>query len=248
MPFADDPIQYFADLDFKWGKCQAIRYEPGSPIFRQPYLAHLYERTRMSGRSKMGSLPMLFCGMTNLELDSICSYLSQRPVCVLGEWREHTWETAPDPELVGKPYFHDLGFCFPAIPPIQTESTPDNPQNSVFAGYTIFQDAWGTPQQIVCSYLGLAWLFHAFQLIAIHGTRYADNHLTARFTKRFGFKEVGKIDHYMLREAGQPLVAAVVSTLTRSDFLDLTREMLNNLREDVSEDFDGRQQQGRSSE
>lgn len=234
----DDPIQYFADNDFSWGSVQALKYDPArTDVFPSPYLAHLYERTRLSGRSNLGSLPMLFCGMTNLSLDSICAYLSQRPICVVGEWRKYDWMTAPEPDLIDQPYFHDLGYCFPAVPVIQTASTPDNPQNSVFAGYTLFQDAWGKPVGTVCMYLGLAWLFHNFHLVAIHGTRYTDNHLTARFTKKFGFKECGRIEHYMQREVGKPLVGAVVSTLTRTDFIALTRQVLSNVAE---ESTDGR--------
>jgi RimJ/RimL family protein N-acetyltransferase len=241
----DNPIQHFADLDWRWGDIQAIRYDPNNPAFPEPYLFHLWDRTRRSGRSKLGSLPMLFCGMTNLSADPICSYLSQRPICVVGEWRKHTFLTAPEPDLVDQSYFHDFGFCFPAVPVIQTASTPDNPQNSVFAGYTLFQDAWGTPQQTICMYLGLAWMFHTFQLVAIHGTRYKDNRLTARFTHKFGFKDCGAIDHYMLREQGQPLVGAVVSTLTRADYIDLTRRVLNNACEETT---DGRGLEGRGAE
>ena len=82
----DDPIQYFADKDFRYGDCQAIKYDPANPIFKAPYLYHLWDRTRRSGRAKMGALPMLFCGMTNLSHDVICAYLTQRAVCVVGEW------------------------------------------------------------------------------------------------------------------------------------------------------------------
>lgn len=236
----DDPIEYFKDCDFRWGDCQAIKYDPLNPALKQPFLARLYERTRTSGRGKLGSLPMLFCGMANLGIDPICAYLSQRPICVVGEWRKYDWTNAPEPDDVDKPYFHELGYCFPSTPIIQTASTPDNPQNSIFAGYGIFQDAWRTPQETICMYLGLAWLFHTFQLIAIHGTRYTDNFLTAKFTHKFGFKDKGTIDHYMLKEQGQPLVGATVSTLTRSDFVALTRQVLNNVREEATEEERGR--------
>jgi hypothetical protein len=233
-PPIEDPIQHFADIDFRWGDVQAIKYDATkTEIFPAPYLFHLYERTRKSGRAKMGSLPVLFCGMLNLSADAICAYLSQRPVCVVGEWRKHTFMTAKDPDDVDKPYFHDLGFCFPSVNPTVTQaSNVYNPQNSCMAGYTFFQDAWKTPQQTICMYLGLAWLFHTFQLAAMHGQRYADNHLTARFTRRFGFKDVGTASHMLLREQGQPLVPMTLSTLLRSDFVDLTRQVLNNAREE----------------
>jgi len=232
----DNPIQYFHDLDFRWGDVQALKYDPSNPAFTQPFLYRLWDRTRLSGRSKLGSLPALFCGMTNLSADAICSYLSQRPICVVGEWRKHTFLTAPEPEMVDQPYFHELGFCLPATI-TTTASTPDNPQNSCMAGYAMFRDAWGTPTQTVCAYLGLAWLFHTFQLAAIHGQRYTDNIHTARFMAKFGFKDCGTAPYMLLKEQGGPLVPMTLSVLLRSEFIALTREVLNNAHE---ESTDGR--------
>lgn len=228
-----DPIQLLADTDFRWGDVQAIRYDPNkTDIFPEPFIAHLYQRTRASGRSKLGSLPLLFCGMTNLSIDAICAYLTQRPICVVGEWRKWNFTCPPPVREVGEPYFHDLGFCFPSVNPTVTQaSNVYNPQNSCFAGYTLFQDAWKTPQQTICMYLGLAWLFHTFQLIAIHGQRYSDNLLTKRFTHRFGFKDVGTIPYTLLKAIDQPLVSMTASTLLRSDFIALTREVLSNARQ-----------------
>lgn len=231
-----DPIQMFADSGFRWGDCEAIKYDPvRQDLFPQPFLFHLYERCRTSGRGKLGVLPVLFCGMTNLSVDAICQYLSQRPICVVGEWRKHTWVTAPEPDKVDTPYFHDLGFCFPCTVTGSKLSTKDNPQNSSMAGYTLFQDAWGTPQQTVCMFLGLAWLFHTLQLACIHGQRYTDNHLTAKFTHKFGFKDCGTASHMLLKEPDGPLYPMTLSTLLRADFVDLTRGVLLNLRREASE-------------
>lgn len=231
-----DPIQFFADNDFRWGDCQAIKYDPTrEDLFPPPFLYQLWNRTRLSGRSKLGSLPMLFCGMTNLSADAICLYLCQRAVCVVGEWRKHTWTTAPDPDSVDKPYFHALGFCFPAAITLTQASNIFDPQNSCMGGYGFFREAWGTPQQTICGFLGIAWLFHTFQLAALHGQRYSSNHLTAKFTQKFGFKDMGSVSHMLLREQGQPLVPMTVATLLRSDFMDLTRQVLSNAREDSTD-------------
>lgn len=231
----DDPIQYFADQDFRYGDVQAIRYDPANPIFVQPYIAKLYERTRTSGRSKLGSLPMLFCGMMNLSIDAISAYLSQRPICVVGEWRKWDWTSPPPVREVGTPYFHELGFCFPATMTKTEASNPYNPQNSCMAGYTLFQDAWRTPQQTICMFLGLAWLFHTFQLVCIHGQRYSDNVLTARFTQKFGFKDCDTAPYMLLKEKDQPLVPMTLSVLLRSDFVVLTRKVLDNAREETQD-------------
>ena len=243
-----DPIAQLAATNFRWGSCQAILYDPTrTDIFPQPFLYSLYERTRLSGqrhpvplnltqRLGLGSLPILFCGMANLGPDAICSYLSQRAVCVVGEWQPETTiayvdETsdsdsssspvikyAPGP---GPERFHPLGYCFPStVPAVSPLSLSGQPSNSVFAGYTLFSDCWKTPQQTVLMYLGLAWLFHTFSLVAIHGSRYQTNHLTARWTRKFGFRDCGILPHCMTAENDPtgPLVPGVFSTLLREDF------------------------------
>jgi hypothetical protein len=272
-----DPIRACADGQFRWGQLQARLYTPHSPDFPQPFLYSLYERARVSGQrhprpldlaagTGLGSLPLLFCGMTNLGPDAICAYLSQRAVCVVGEWREgegslraFAKDTAEEAGTVGEPsetegcdifyvsrsataaspasltdptryryefapgpaYFHPLGFCFPSTPPmISPRSLTGQPSNSVFAGYTIFSEAWRTPAATVLMYLGLAWLFSTFSLAALHGSRLPANHLTRRWTHRFGFRDCGELPACM-PDAGDPtgpLASGVISSLARGDF------------------------------
>lgn len=222
-----DPIGLLSQGDFRWGSCQAILYDPRRDIFAQPFLYSLYEKTRASGvrhplplnldnRTTLGPLPMLYCGMNNLGPDSICQYLSQRAVCVVGEW--HGDEFVP------------LGYCFPSNAVTETSRSLVEPSNSVFAGYILFSEIWRKPQQIVLMFLGLAWLFHTFKLAAIHGSRYEHNHSTARFTHRFGFKDHGMLPHCMASEPGGPLVSGVFSTLLRSDFEAILRDVLGKLK------------------
>src|SRR5579863_8076868 len=142
-PSADlaDPIALVAQGEFRWGRCQAILYDPrradAAELFPQPWLYSLYERSRLSGkrhplpldllnRASLGPLPTLFCGMTNLGPDAVCSYLSQRAVCVVGEWREEdtvriyqgTAADDYDYRMAKRTVFHPLGYCFPSAPPI----------------------------------------------------------------------------------------------------------------------------------
>ena len=253
-----DPIQLCADGQFRWGSCQAILYDPRRPdsslLFPQPFLYSLYERSRLSGqrhpqpldlvnRTGLGPLPALFCGMTNLGPDAICKYLSERAVCVVGEWRgggitravlrkDSEGKDAVVFESEGEEKFFPLGYCFPSTAPtVSPLSQTGIPSNSMFAGYTIFSEAWRKPQQQVLMYLGLAWLFHTFQLVALHGSRYPSNHLTARWTQQFGFRDCGTLPYCMAGEPGGPLVASVFSVLPRSVFEEKLLGIFSKFRE-----------------
>ena len=162
---------------------------------------------------------MLFCGMLDLSCEGIVGYLHQRPVIVVGKW-------------TSKNDFRALGYCFPSVPVLRSRSsTKDNPRNSMFAGYTFFEEAWKTPEQTVLMYLGLAYLFGEFHLAAIHGVRYRENVLTARFCRKFGFRDLGTIPYYMVRESDGELVEGVASTLDRKDFESRLRVILGNVEE-----------------
>jgi hypothetical protein len=250
-----DPIQLCADGNWRWGSLQAILYDPRrADIFQQPFLYSLYERTRLSGqrhpqpldlaaRRGLGLLPALFCGMTNLGPDAICKYLSERAVCVIGEWREKpvvefTSQCVDEngsnykAEVVDKESFFPLGYCFPStVPLVSALTTAVTPANSVFGGYTLFSEIWRKPQQLILSYLGLAWLFHTYRLAALHGSRYATNHLTKRWVEQFGFRDCGELPYCMMEEPGGPLVGGVYSTLLRTDFEERLREVLQRTRE-----------------
>ena len=227
-----NPIDLCQKASFRWGALQALLYEPTNPMWHQPFLFRLYEKTRLSGqrhpkpldlndRRTLGPLPVLFCGMTNLGPDAICKYLSERAVCVVGEWRGET--------------FAPLGYCFPStVPSVSPQSLTGIPSNSVFAGYTMFSECWRTPQQRVLMYLGLAWLFHTYKLVALHGSRYETNHLTARWTHQFGFKDCGILPHCMADEPGGPLVSAVFSTCLRTDFESMLRDVLDRARDSAT--------------
>jgi len=217
-----DPIDALAETGFRWRNCQALLYnEKRSDIFPAPFLYRLYERTVDSGH---GALRALFCGAPDLSnCDAVCRFLRYRSVCVMGVWQDTD----------GERHFRDLGYAFLSFPITRTSaSTQENPQNSGFAGYMFFPDAWGTGEQTVCMVLALAWFFHRYKMIAIHGTRYSDNHLTARFTSRFGFKDDFTVPHCLLRSPDEPLQSATLATLLRVDFIALAPGLLSNSGEE----------------
>jgi len=235
-----DPIQFLADSAYGWGSLQAIRYDrTRTDLFPEPYLATLYRRAKESGGGRIGPLgilPQTFCGMRDLSCEAVTSYLHQIPVVVVGEWQSAANTIITDEESGSvehrrqPPQFYPLGFCYPstalalADPQHQTSDSP--PANSVFAGYGFFDDAWGTPAQTVLMFLGLAYLFAEFRLAAIHGSRYHDNHLTARWCRRFGFRDVGTLDYHFYRRDTGLLGPGVVSTLRRENFADILRRAL----------------------
>lgn len=206
-------LAHIAGLDYRWGDCQAIRYSPAdSTVFRThsgSFLLDLYESCRCSGRAKLGILEPLLCGMPKLDAESIIAYLHTVPLVILGEWRrpndglEFTSEIAE---------FYPLGFCF------LTTMNRGKTWNSGFGAYAFFEEAWRTPQQLVLTELGISYLFEAFKLSHLHGIRYSDNKLTARWMARFGFRDVGVVPNYMLRPSTGELTDATVSTLAREEF------------------------------
>lgn len=234
-----DPLTALHDSSYQLGALSVIPFDPArEDLFPPPFLYTLYEATRRSGRSRLGSLPSLFCGMSNLTPDAICAYLLQQRVIVMGEWRiSEAWMDPDDPlpanfeELIA-PKFHALGYLFPSS---YTRSS-DGLANSMFAGYCFFQPAWRTRQQLVLTYLGLAYLFCEFRLVSLHGVRYHDNKLTARWMERFGFRDVGTIPDYMTAPGGGGLVPATVSTLPRSEFEEQLRQVFRELQREEAAD------------
>lgn len=230
-----DPIQAVADAAYRYQSCQVMRYDPARrEIFGDSMLADLYWRTRRSGRSHLGSLPNLFCGMQDLSQDAITTYLFQRGVLLMGEWRANPSVIDPlnplpdNLEELTHPQFHVLGYAFLSTNVVWSV---DRKHNSVFGGYTFFREAYRSPQQRVLTFLGLAYLFREFSLVNLHGCRYADNKLTARFAGSFGFRDIGTIPNYMIQQSTGQLVAGTVSTLDRSDFEERLMQVLLSLRE-----------------
>jgi hypothetical protein len=199
-------LQHIAGLAYHWGYCQAIEYDQTrADIFPQGYLTQLYNICKSSGRAKLGILEPLFCSMLDLSHDAITSYLHTRKLVVLGEWR-------PDPCQADPPFFTPLGFCF------LSTTARGKTTASGFGAYGFSSEAWRTPQQHVLTYLGISYLFQENGLNSLHGIRYADNKLTARWMQKFGFVDVGTIPDYMPRPSTGELTAATVSTLSREKF------------------------------
>lgn len=239
-----DPIKYLADSGFQWGALQAIRYQPSrTDVFPGPsFLVRLWERCHGSGQGKLGPkgiLPQLFCGMRDISCEAVVGYLSHQPVVVVGEWRSEDYNggvfVRDSSSLPSR--FHPLGFTFPSngVAVAAPEHQASNP-NALFAGYGFFDDSWGTPQQYVLMYLGLAYLFHEFRLAVIHGTRYHDNYLTARWCRKFGFEDIGGLSHNLYRHDSGLLGPSVVSSLTREKFQARLRTALEASQQEEVED------------
>jgi hypothetical protein len=183
---------------YRIGDLQALRYERNTPPFYDGFLAKIYTLCRESKRrSGDGILTATFGNNPASNFDSIMQFLAARPLIVLGEWRGEE--------------FHEAGFAFPVV-----ACGSKDTELSQFAGFGMFRKYWGTEELPVLAMLGLTYMFAEWDLKAIHGTRFEDNLLTARFMAQFGFREDGFIPKYQLRDG--KLVGAVVSTLLREDF------------------------------
>lgn len=187
---------------YRIGDLQAIIYDRNDhSVFEEGFLARLYfmlRGDRYSKREGDGILSALFCGMQDLSFDAIVAYLSTRPLCLMGEWKDGKFDVA--------------GLCFAVT---MIGSGKGNPK-ACFCGYGFKRESWGTENLETLALLGITVLFQEMDVLSIHGVRYASNDLTARFMGKFGFKDVGTIPRYMLRRGA--LVDATVSTLSRETF------------------------------
>jgi hypothetical protein len=193
---------------YRLGDLQAIRYDKkNADLFPDDYLGHLYNRCRESKRrSGNGILDALFGGNPASDFNSIVTYLASRSyLIILGRWEGEK--------------FHELGFAFSVI-----SCGFPHTEKSLFGGYGFFRDAWGTSDQEIVTMLGLAYLFKELDIIALHGIRYEENLLTARFMAKFGFKVDGAIPYYQLK--GNKLATGIISTLLRTDFEDYVADFL----------------------
>lgn len=196
---------------YRYGDMQVIIYDRrDATIFKPGFLGELYfmlkgDRYNRRGEGS-GILETLFCGMTDLSYDSIVPHFAGHPLAVMGVWNPVLDEATN--ETVDK--FDVAGVAFPVT------MLGRGDQKACFAGYGFLPKYWGTSEQETLTILGLALLFSELDVLSIHGIRYADNDLTARFMARFGFVDTGTLPRYMLRKG--KLVEAVTSTLSVEAF------------------------------
>ena len=198
-------LEAFREDQYRLGELQVRMYTPQTrDQWPEDFIGQLYMKLkgdRYGNRPNgTGILEYLFCGMSDLSYPAIVGYIANRPLVVLGVWER-------DPE---GDFFREAGFAFPVT------LTGEAPDRSGFFGYGIFREFWGNPMMEPLVMLGLAAIFSEFKLEAVHGLRYAQNDLTARYVRRYGFRDNGTIPAYMLRKG--KLVSAVSSTLMREDF------------------------------
>lgn len=185
------------DSDYRLGNLQAVRYDRHSLLFPDGYLGFLYrglgEGRRNGFRRK--NLQFALTGFTDLSFDAVVPYLAMQKLVIVGQWEGDVFRTG--------------GVCWPNLL---------TGYRTGFGSYAALRWLWGTPEEEILAMLGLAMMFEEFNLIQLHGQRYADNHLTARFMGRFGFKDVGRVPRLLARAGEEEPVYGVISTLSREDF------------------------------
>lgn len=192
-------LSEFKALNYRLDDLQAVRYSRNDPLFRDGYLGFLYAGLGEGRRNgfRRSNLQMAFTGMTDLSFDAIVSYLAKQPLIILGKWEGQEFRTA--------------GVCWPNL--------LTGEHKTGFGSYAALRWAWGTVDEEILAMLGIAALFEEFSLIQLHGQRYADNHLTARFMARFGFKDVtGQVPRLLARAGREEPYPGIISSLSREDF------------------------------
>jgi hypothetical protein len=218
-------LAQIAELGYRWGDCQAIAYDPArTSIFAPPFLYNLYVACKDSSAGRRsdrgtGILEPTFCGFRDLGHEAVCSYLHTQKLVILGEWRSN------EPYAFGS-RFDPLGFCW-----LSTAIAQGATSRSAFGAYAFFREAWRTPQQMVLTMIGISYLFVENNLTTLHGIRYADNKLTARWMEKFGFSDVGTVPQYLFRSSTGELESATVSTLARETFSAILSQALEKCGE-----------------
>ena len=202
-----DVLAALREDGYQLGNCAAILYDrTRTELFPDGYLGDLYRLCVDSRRrSGDGIVSTIFGGNPMSHFDAIVPFLAVRPLIILGIWEDQVFVPA--------------GLCF-----IQLYCGTEPGQRSVFAGYGFFRHIWGTPEIKVLAMLGLALLFEQFKLVAVHGTRYESNTLTARFMAQFGFEQTGNLPRYQLKDG--VLVSGIVTSLLREDFEEYVKRFL----------------------
>lgn len=200
-----DILEELRSEKYRIGDLQALRYTPGIAPFQEGYLSGLYFGLAAGRRSEFRreNLRMLLCGMNNLSHDAVVSYLAQQKLVILGKWEGDIFRTA--------------GVCW-------VHMVVGTKEKAGFGAYGFLRWSWGTEDQEILSFLGLACLFREFELTQIHGQRYPDNHLTARWMSRFGFRDLCLMPKLLMR--GDDLVGCIISTCSRADFIKLLEEKI----------------------
>jgi RimJ/RimL family protein N-acetyltransferase len=194
---------------YRWGNCQAIVYDRRkTDLFPPGFLSNLYFSflgNRYNSRPGTGILEVLLCGFSDLSHDSVVQFFMRTPLVILGVWDSDKFEAA--------------GCCFPTIMIGAGEE-----ERACYCGYGYQRKWWGSAEQEVLTLLGLSILFQEMNLQAIHGVRFEENDLTAKYMQRFGFKDVTVMPAQMTRNG--KLVPGVVSTLPRSVFESVVEKMV----------------------
>jgi len=195
--------------DYRIGNAQAVVYDRRkADLFPTGFLSQLYFSflgNRYNKREGTGILEVMLCGFSDLSHDSVVQFFLRTPLVILGVWTDDKFEAA--------------GCCFPTIMIGAGEE-----ERASYAGYGYQRKWWGSSEQEVLTLLGLSILFQEMGLQAVHGVRFAENDLTAKYMQRFGFKDVCTMPAQMTRHG--KLVPGVVSTLDRATFESIVERMV----------------------
>jgi hypothetical protein len=172
---------------------QVVPYMPGSPVYRDGTLSHLYFSLKEEGK-----IADTFCGEQK-NLDQFISYFDRlKTLQVLCRVREN--ET-----------LQPVGFSWVDMP------RGVDGARACQCGEAFFGDVTKTSDARNLARLALAYAFEDLQIDVLHGIQLESNFAARNFSVRLGFKEVAIVPKWHYVDGG--LQAARVMMLEKKDFM-----------------------------
>lgn len=164
-------------------------YMPGTPVYVDGMLSHLYFETK-----RLGRIEQTFCG-DHYNLDKFISYFdSLKTLQVL---------TTVSESGILKP----VGYSWVSNPRGVDGARSASP------GFCFFEDVIHARD---LARLAVGYAFEDLRIDTLHGVQVFDNHAARNFSRRLGFTEIATIPDY--HSINGELVAARVMMLRKADF------------------------------
>jgi RimJ/RimL family protein N-acetyltransferase len=175
-----------------------VPYMPGTPVYRDGTLSHLYYRTRDEGK-----LAVTFCGDV-MNHDQFIAFFEKRKTAQI------LCEVEGDKNL--KP----VGYSWADLP------RGVDGARAAMCAFCFFNGASERHSARDLGRLGLAYWFIDLQIDVLHGVMLESNIPGRNFAAKLGFTEAGVIPEYHYHES--ELVGARVMILRKRDFIPFFEE------------------------
>ena len=170
-----------------------VPYMPGTPVYKDGLLPHLYVRTRDEGK-----IENTFCGdIPNMD-EFIDFFLRRKTMQILCRVKNNST-------------IHPVGYSW-----VDAAIGVDG-QRSALGSYCFLGDAGKNGDARSLAKIGIAYWMEALRIDVVHGIMVADNIQAVNFARRIGFEHVATVPdrHYYKGK----LASARVVMLRKSNFM-----------------------------